>query len=311
MRVLIVGGTGFVGKALVDFACARGSQIGLTVAVASRNRPERDAGVEWFCWDVMNKAPVLPHFDAIIHAAAPVSVEMNLLRPGQMYEQIFEGARNVAELCARQARPSHLLYLSSGAVYGEMPVGISSWREDSMLNLDPFRRGNAYALGKVSAETFLSITSAEAGFPLTIARLFAFSGPHLPLEKHFAVGNFVRDALKGGPIYVRGTGREVRSYLDSRDMAEWICAALGRTEAYGKIIHIGSPHCVSVRDVALEVSRLSGALWGSPIEVVVQGKTTPFDGLNRYVPSTDVSESILAVSQRFSLTESLETMMEP
>lgn len=309
MRVHIVGGTGFVGKALVDFAHSVGGQSGVEVSISSRNRPVPDLGVEWFQWDVMEDSPRLPDFDGVIHAATPVSVEMNAAQPGRMYGEIVEGAMNVAKLCASQRKRPHLVYLSSGAVYGEMPPNTFAWREDAALNFDPFGRGNAYALGKISAEALLSIRSIESKFPLTIARLFAFSGPHLPVDKHFAVGNFVRDAMSGGPIKVRGSGRAIRSYLDSRDMAQWLFAALDRSSAYGKIIHVGSSKGLTIGDLASEISRLSIDFLGSAAEVVVENRVSEFDGLQRYVPSTKATERLLGVSAKVNLEDSLLAMM--
>jgi len=285
MRLLITGGTGFVGRHLLDQIAAGIGPCDLRdVVITSRNHADVGHEVQQVRWDVCD--PDLPdvEFDAVIHAATPASAELNATAPRLMFDQILVGARNVVALCARQQEPPRLLFTSSGAVYGEMPEHLNAWPEGSHLAASPLDPKNAYANGKRAAEALFSLAGHEGVCRPTIARLFAFSGRHIPLDRHFAIGNFVRDALAGGPIRVRGTGEAVRSYLDGDDMATWLLSALKKEPMSADLIHIGSESEITVSGLAGLVAARASDITGRNLRVEFAGSLDRLDGRFRYLP---------------------------
>ena len=69
--------------------------------------------------------------------------------------------------------------------------------------------GSAYGQAKRVSEFMSTMYGRTYGFDAIIARLFAFVGPLLPLDANYAVGNFVRDVLGGGPVRIAGDGRRI------------------------------------------------------------------------------------------------------
>jgi dTDP-glucose 4,6-dehydratase len=221
-----------------------------------------------------------------------------------MFETIVEGTRRVLEV-ARRSGARRLLFTSSGAVYGRQPPELSHVPEDYTGGPDPLTPASAYGEGKRAAELLCTLAGAAHGFDAVIARCFAFSGPYLPLDLHFALGNFVRDALAGGPIRVGGDGTPFRSYLYGADLAAWLWTLLARGQP-ARAYHVGSEAALSVRDLAFTVARVLG------VERGVALARTPVPGApaERYVPSTRRSREELGLAESFGLEESIARMAE-
>src|SRR5947199_219596 len=101
---------------------------------------------------------------------------------------------------------------SSGAVYGRQPADLSHIPEDYPGAPSTTDTGSGYGQAKRISEFLCSSYAQAYGFRAAIARLFAFIGPYLPLDRNYAAGNFVRDAMAGGPVEIAGDGTPYRSY---------------------------------------------------------------------------------------------------
>jgi dTDP-glucose 4,6-dehydratase len=243
-------------------------------------------------------------FDGVLHCAASSRAPYGVGdgAPGAMASTIVGGTTRALDVAAASGRIP-FLQVSSGAVYGPA-AGSLPVTEDRATGPDPTNPRSAYAEAKRMAEMLCAIAVADGGPACTIARGFAFTGPRLPLDAHFAAGNFVADALAGGPVRVHGDGRAVRSYLYGADLAVWLWAVLTRGTP-GRAYNVGSERAVSIADLA----RATAAAAGSTVPVVIEGGTPDAGACMAFVPSTARIRAELGVEEGVSLEDGLRRTM--
>ena len=290
-RIFLTGGTGLFGKWLLDFLQA----LEVRVVILSRNPAGfpafgKNANVTFIQGDVRDFELPSGPFDYVIHAATEASVKLDQEHPDEMYSVIVDGTRRVLE-CSKQAGAKQLLYVSSGAVYGVQPPELSRLPESF-----PCNPVTAYGKGKLKAEQLC----LESGVETVIARCFAFVGPWLPLDTHFAIGNFIGNCLRNEPIEIKGDGTPLRSYMYGSDLAEWLWTILLRGEP-SRIYNVGSGDAISISDLA----RLVRECAGTQNEIIVHGKKVDGALPARYVPSVERAQKELSLRQRCSLSESI------
>jgi len=304
-RVLLTGGTGFFGKWLLrSFLRMRqsyGTDASLTVLSRDPKRfldscPEfvDQPGLDFIAGDVRSFTPPAGQtFDFVIHGATSASAKLDQNDPEEMYSVITDGTRHLLEF-ARRCDTRRLLYISSGAVYGMQPPTLSHVPET--YEGVPT---TAYGRGKKASEQ-LCIDASTGRFECVIARPFAFVGPYLPLDTHFAIGNFIRDCLENRPIVIRGDGTPLRSYLYAADLAEWLWTLLLRGE-HGRAYNIGSEDAISIHDLACLVRECAG----TQNEILVQKKAKAGVLPARYVPSVARVRQELGLTPRYVLSDAI------
>lgn len=313
-RILITGGTGFVGSWLLEALLhlnrlhASGFQLFVLTRrprrfLASRPHLASDGAVQLIEGDILEAerwAGQIPAVDILFHGAFDSGLTPGTLTRLQVLDTIIEGTRKVLSAAASLGT-RRVLFVSSGAVYGDMPEGVQKFSESHTSGPDPLSVKGAYAEGKRAAEAWGLAFCEDQGIEFLIARLFAFAGPFLPLDQHFAFGNFLRDCLGGGPIRVAGSGRSVRSYLYGADLAIWLVRMLA-SEISGRAFNVGSDEAVSIRQLA-ELFREVG---GIKSDVQIGMEANPGESVSRYVPDISRAQQELQLAVHTSLPESIE-----
>jgi nucleoside-diphosphate-sugar epimerase len=312
-RLFITGGTGFFGTWLVEsLAWAVDRLKTRTEAVVLTRSPEAfgrrsphlagHPAIRLHRGDVRDFAFPSENITHVIHAAFPAGWP-----PTEVQETVALVVRGTERALqfAERSKAGHFLFTSSGAVYGRQPADLAAIPETYSGAPDPLDPRSAYGESKRLAELLCCLQATRTGLAVKIARCFAFVGPHLPLDAHFAIGNFIRDALRGGPIHICGDGTTVRSYLHAADLAIWLWTILVAGES-GRAYNVGSSHAITTGELALLAVRAI-----APGAEVHQDRrpdaTVPPD---RYVPDTSRAARELRLLCRIPLPEAIRRTAE-
>jgi nucleoside-diphosphate-sugar epimerase len=302
--LLITGSTGWFGTWLLDLLCAADDilVLGLRITAVSRD-PSRflarfpsfagDSRVAWLKTDIRKLQADAQSFTHIIHAAADTSTSSDAKATQDLFETIVDGTRRA--LSAVRPECKGFLFLSSGAVYGRAAKG-KRFRESDAGGPNLSSVESAYSDGKKAAEQLCAIAAAE-GDPVRIARCFAFVGPHMHFDRHFAIGNFIADAACGRTIVVKSDGRAHRSYLYMTDLIRALLKILCEGQV-GAAYNVGSDVAFTIKEIAHCVNRVLG---GAGVRI----EGAPSDPADRYIPDTTRLRSQLNFVQEVTIESAI------
>lgn len=309
-HLFISGGTGFFGCWLVETFSFINRALGLNARATILTRcPDAfarkcphlasDRAITLQQGDIRSFA--FPHgeYSYIIHAATDASARQAAEAPLEVLSTCIVGSERILEFASTHGCRK-FLFTSSGAVYGRQPPEMTHVPESYRGAPDPLDPGSVYAEGKRGAELLCALYGQRGRIECKIARCWAFCGPYLPLDRHFAIGNFIGDVIAGRAIQIQGDGTPKRSYLYAGDLAIWLWTILFRAPALVPI-NVGSDEDISILELARIVAKTLNPQ--TQIHVAKQAKA---DNLQmRYVPSVDRASKFLGLRQRIGLEESI------
>lgn len=310
-RIFITGGTGFVGCWLLETLIWANYQksLSLKVDVLTRNIEKfkikaphlcHDSAIKLIQGNVNDLSSLQQNYDLIIHAAT--DVVQSQTNPVDVYDDIVQGTREILNL-AKRCGCKQFLLTSSGAVYGISADTPDLIPENYLAAPATTDSRSAYGQAKRISEWLAN--SMESSFEVKIARCFALIGPYLPLDAHFAAGNFIRNSLNKENIVIKGDGTTVRSYLYAADMVIWLLTILMKGKST-EIYNLGSDQGISIADLAKKISYLAS----NPQAVSVSASPLKDGKPQRYLPNIDKAKAELSLSIYTSLDKSIEKTLQ-
>jgi len=314
-RIFITGGTGFFGVWLLETFVFANEQLGLDARVTALTRnPENSSkkiprlashpAIDWVKGDVRNFGFPTGEYSHVIHSATETNSAVAPMEPQVLIDANVSATRRVLEF-AEGAGAGRFLFTSSGAVYGRQPPDVTHLGEDYSGRAAVHDDGTGYGRSKHLSEMLCESAAREHGLGAVIARCFAFVGPLLPLDTNYVIGNFIRDALNGGPIRIHGDGTPRRSYLYTADLAAWLWTLMLKGRP-GQAYNVGSNEDFSIEQIA----RLVGDAVNPGKKITVAKKPVPGQPCQRYVPSTDHAKNELGLHTWINIRESIRRTIE-
>lgn len=297
-NIFITGGSGLFGRwfitALLD--ANRRLNTNISVTVLTRN-PETfflntpNNHITLLQGDILDFTFPTAPFSRILHMAT-TSAHETFSGQDQLskFHMLMHGTERVLQFAA-ECKARKVLFTSSGVAYGAYPSELENVPETYQGAPNTTDANSALAQGKRAAEFLCSYYAEKYEFEYSIARCFSFIGPELPLTIHYAIGNFIRDALNEADIIVKGDGSPMRSFLYLDDLTHWLLALLVDGQS-GKLYNVGSDQATSILDLA----KLVRDTLAPEKTVIVQGNSDHNIGnfgRQWYVPDINLARSAL------------------
>lgn len=258
----------------------------------------------FFCYgDIRNFKFPKKKFKYIIHGATTSAQETFLKQdPTEKANIIIDGTKNIIQF-AKKSSCKKILYLSSGAVYGNQSVKIKKINETSSsapITSDRNYDLNVLGTTKRAAELYLFLNSQKKYFEASVARCFSFIGPLIPLNVHYAIGNFLRNSINNETIKIKGDGKAIRSYMYVTDLTIWLYHILFKGKD-SQIYNVGSEEKVSILELAKMIKKISK----NQKKIIIK-RSKHSSNKSLYVPSTKKIRDELKVKQKVYLKSAIK-----
>ncbi len=308
MRVFITGGAGFIGSHLAERLIARGDGVLVLddLSTGEMSNLEPLVGHERFDYRVGSVtdeplvAELVDRCDVTVHLAAAVGVKLIVERPVHTIETNVHGTEVVLHCAAKKQKP--VLLASTSEVYGKSSKFPFAEEDDLVMGATVHSRW-AYACSKALDEWLGLAYWNEKHVPVTICRFFNTVGPRQTGRYGMVLPNFARQALRGEPITVYGTGEQSRCFGHVQDAVEAVIRLLETEGAAGEVFNVGADEEVSILQLAERVRDHCGS--SSKIELVPYEKAYAkgFEDMMRRVPDCAKLERTIGFRPRTGLDQ--------
>jgi dTDP-glucose 4,6-dehydratase len=306
--ITILGGTGFIGQWLIQALHEYRLNFGIhsEITVVTRNSKaahrlfveEFGIPVKIIEFDFTSESIELERSDFFVNGATPSRKKTGLEDSDAVFTSSFNASNSIIRSAIKYGNKPRVLNLSSGIVYGPQELGVRN-QSERPISLQPNSQ-SGYLNAKLASDKLFSEANTAELIKSISPKLFAFAGPGIALDEHFAVGNFLRDGLEGRPITISGNPSTTRSYLYPTDLVVWVLTALLRPENLD--VNIGSETPVTILELATLVSNITS---NKGVKVVNQDHLA-----SNYVPSTAMFRKHYEVSEKITLNHGLERWIE-
>jgi UDP-glucuronate decarboxylase len=303
MRILITGGSGFLGSHLSEKLVKEGHDTICLDNFYTGNRQNVQHLLDYPNFELVRHDVTLPYYaevDRIYNLACPASPVHYQANPVQTTKTSVHGAINMLGLAKRTG--ARILQASTSEVYGDPEVHPQT--EDYWGRVNPIGIRACYDEGKRCAETLFFDYHRQNNVEIRVARIFNTYGPRMQPNDGRVVSNFIVQALNGQNITIYGDGNQTRSFCFVDDLIEGLVRFMELEENFPGPINIGNPCEFTILELAESVIRLTN----SKSKVVF--KALPQDDPMQRKPDIGLAQSKLGWEPKIQLEEGLTKSIE-
>jgi UDP-glucuronate decarboxylase len=303
MRVLITGGSGFIGSHLTERLLGLGNQVLVLDNFYTSDKKNiqhlaENPNLEVIRHDVIN--PYIAEVDAIYHLACPASPVHYQRFPVQTIKTSVLGSINMLDLALRLRIP--ILLSSTSEVYGDPKI--SPQNEEYWGNVNPIGIRACYDEGKRAAETLFFDYYRQYGVNIKVARIFNTYGPNMSPNDGRVVSNFIMQALQSNDITIYGDGNQTRSFCYVDNLVSGLIKLMETSDEIHGPINLGNPIEFTVRGLAELIIEKTG----SRSKIIF--KDLPQDDPKQRKPDISKAKKILGWAPDIEISEGLDKTIE-
>jgi len=294
MKILVTGGSGFIGRHLTESLSKEHNVSILDICPPKNNVNFIEANIINFN-EIKN---ILNDFDIVIHLAALVGVESSENDPIKTLEFNINGTKNVLEAC-RNSNIKKIIFSSSSEIYGQ-PLSVPIKESDPLIPI------TTYGISKLAAEEYVKSYSKMYGINYTILRFFNAYGPNQ--SSNFVISRFTNLALENRPITIHADGSQIRAFCHIEDIVRGIKLVLEKCN--NEIFNIGNdsePICI--RDLSQKIISMTNSKSQQIFVPFEKSNRNRYEILTR-IPVIDKAKNILNYHPKISLEDGIQSIIK-
>lgn len=310
MKILITGGSGFLGSNLCKRLLEEGNEVTALDNLITGNESnieelKQNPNFKFINKDVLKIAEVEGDYDRVYHMASPASPNTHSKRsymalPFETMKANTEGTWAAAQFALD--KNAKFLFASTSETYGD-PLEHPQ-KESYRGNVSTVGARSVYDEAKRFGETITSAFIRYKKLDGRIIRIFNTYGPKMDLDDGRAVIEFIVRALKNEPIPIFGDGTQTRSFCYVDDLVDGIIKAMETEGTTGEIFNIGNPAEFTITDLAEVVKRVTGST-----SEIVYTESLPEDDPKKRKPDITRARTILKWEPKVNLEEGLKKLI--
>ena len=257
-RILVTGGSGFLGSHLCEALLKRGDEVMCVDNLFTGAKRNITHLLDYRSFEFIRHDVTFPLYvecDEIYNLACPASPIHYQRDPVQTVKTCVHGAINMLGLAKRLN--AKILQSSTSEVYGDPEVHPQV--EEYWGHVNPIGFRSCYDEGKRCAETLFNCYRMQNDLRTKIVRIFNTYGPRMHPNDGRVVSNFILQALRGEDITIYGSGEQTRSFCYVSDLIKALMAMMDTPDEVCGPINIGNPGEFTIRQLAELVIELTGS----------------------------------------------------
>jgi len=302
-RILVTGGAGFIGSEVVSQLIKKNAIVTVLDNFSSGKKqylPKNNKKLKIIKGDITDEKIVkraVKDQESVIHLAALPFIPDSFYYPADFFNVNTTGSVNLLWKSIQSNSVDRFIHISTSEVYG-------SAQFVPMDENHPTAPHSTYAVSKLAGDRVAFTLHKENGFPVVIIRPFNSYGPKY--TQPYIIPEIMNQLLQGTKELMLGNVDASRDFTYVSDTADAIIRSLSSKKAIGEIINVGSGNEISIRDLALKISKIA------KIKIKIrydESRERPYD-VNRLISNNKKAKTILDWTPKITMDQGLKKIFQ-